>query len=46
MRGSVTFEDYDSKLMMMDDAPYKLDMKLFDQQGNIKFVDADFANLI
>lgn len=28
MRGSITFEDYDAKLRMMDDAPYKLDMKL------------------
>jgi hypothetical protein len=44
--GLVKYETYTDKLAMMDTPLFKLDMKLYKQQGNITFFDADFANVL
>ena len=46
LKGLVKYESYSDKLTMMDTPLFKLDMKLYKQKGNIKFLDADFANVL
>jgi len=43
-RGMIEFEDYHSKLKMMDTALFLFGMKLYRQHGSTQFLDADFCN--
>lgn len=46
MKGLIKFESYEDKLTMMNTPIFILDMKLYKQDGNIKFFDSDFANVL
>jgi hypothetical protein len=44
--GLIKFENYESKLEMMDTALFLFGMKLYRQEGSVEFFDADFANTL
>lgn len=46
INGLFRFKDYESKLQFMMSSSYKFGMKFYDQQKNIHFADADFANTL
>ena len=46
INGLFRFKDYESKLQFMLSSAYKFGMKFYDQQKNIHFADADFANTL
>jgi len=46
LNGFLEFEDYESKLKFLLSPAYKFGMKFYDQERNILFNDADFANTL
>ena len=46
INGLLHFSDYESKLKLLLSPVYKFGMKFYDQQKNIHFSDADFANTL
>lgn len=46
MNGLLKFADYESKLKFLLSPVYRFGMKFYDQQKNIHFTDADFANTL
>jgi len=46
LNGLLKFNDYESKLRFLTSPVYRFGMKFYDQQKNIHFSDADFANTL
>lgn len=46
MNGMIEFESYEAKLKFLISPAYRFGMKFYDQQWNINFSDADFANTL
>jgi len=44
--GLITFNDYKTKLRMMEHPLYLFGLKLYDMQGSVEFFDADFCNTL
>ena len=44
--GFLKYQFYPDKIQFMDTPIFKLDMKFYNQEGNVKFLDADFANVL
>lgn len=46
MSGVIEFENYESKLKMMNSALFLFGMRLYQMKGNLSFFDSDFLNTI
>ena len=44
--GFITFDDYETKLKMMDHPLFLFGLKLYDMPGTVEFFDADFCNTL
>lgn len=45
-KGFIKFESYEHKLRLMDTALFLFGLKLHNQEGHVKFYDADFLNTV